>query len=58
MTIVFDEVRGSVEPEQAPAARDETQAAPSTADEKAPDEIALERYLRRRAWLLSRRLAD
>lgn len=58
MTIVFDEVRGSVEPEEAPATRDETQAAPSTANETAPDEIALDRFLRRRAWLLSRRLAD
>lgn len=59
MTIVFDEVTGSVEPRDTAGARDAGQPPPEQAGERtAPDDAALDRWLRRKAWLEARRLAD
>lgn len=59
MSIVFDEVTGSVEPSDTSAAREEAPPAPQGGEAGgAPDEATLERWLRRRTWLEARRLAD
>jgi hypothetical protein len=59
MSIVFDEVHGSVEPRDAArsqdAARDD---APRSAEPSEADDARFDRWLRRRAWLEARRFAD
>jgi hypothetical protein len=60
MGIVFDEVVGSVEPRQEPAQRaaeEDTEGA-AAAERTGPDEGALAKWLKRRAWLAARRHAE
>ena len=50
MSIVFDEVTGSVEPRERTAAREDRGATAREGDEQTgPDEAAMDRWLRRRA---------
>jgi hypothetical protein len=60
MAIVFDEVVGSVEPRQEPAQRaagEDTEGA-AQAEQAGPDEAALAKWWKRRAWLAARRHAE
>lgn len=58
MTIQFDEVSGSVEPRDGAGAGAQESAAPGEAQSAEADEVKLSQWLRRRAWLESRRRAD
>ena len=59
MTIIFDEVTGSVEPRDARAGREPERAARRRDERTGPtDEAALDRWQRRRAWPEARRRAD
>jgi|JI6StandDraft_1071083.scaffolds.fasta_scaffold09171_2 hypothetical protein len=59
MTIIFDEVTGSVEPRDARDRREPERPAKRRDERSAPaDEAAIDRRQRRRAWLEARRRAD
>lgn len=58
MTIQFDEVSGSVEPREGAGAGAQESAATGEAQSAEADEVKLSQWLRRRAWLESRRRAD
>lgn len=59
MTIVFDEVTGSVEPRAAARPEDSPREDAQGGAQASPqDEVRLDRWLRRRAWLERRRRAD
>lgn len=59
MSVVFDEVTGSVEPARTSGAEaPPREEAPQGAAPAMSDEGRLDRWLRRRAWLEARRRAD
>lgn len=60
MTIQFDEVSGSVEPREGAGAGAGAQESGATGEAQGAeaDEVKLSQWLRRRAWLESRRRAD
>jgi hypothetical protein len=59
MTIVFDEVTGSVEPREGAREREAAPEPRTAGAEASPlDEARMSEWLRRRAWLEARRRAD
>jgi len=59
MTIVFDEVTGSVTPNDAEPTREEpVEGSPGPTASAELDEVQMNAWMRRHAWLEARRLAD